>query len=567
MQIKGIPVSQGYAHGPVYLYNPFDCDVKETVFEKGDESKHLVAFAAAKQEAEHELNSVIEKLEKDDPDKAKIFVAHKDILFDEEVEEMVTSAITHERFTAVFAVAKVFGELATIIGASGDPLIAARAADIHDVQSRLIRILHGGEEKNLSFLTEPVVVVARDLMPSDTATMDRDKVLGIITEEGSPTSHTAILARGFGIPAVVGARGIVDAVSDGMAVVLDAVEGYAEILPTREQIEKSIANSALFGNKKKDTEKYYAAKAITSDGVNVAIGLNVGSDERDAGYEVCDFVGLLRSEFIYMNSDHMPTEQEQFIAYKRVLQHAGGKPVTLRTIDIGGDKKLPYLSLPQEENPFLGIRALRLCFKHPGLLETQLHAALRASTFGQLQIMLPMVGSVDDIRKARQIFETVKADLIREGEEFGDKVKFGIMIEIPSIAMAADLAAKEVDFASVGTNDLCQYMCAADRMNPELGAYGQAFSPAMLRVLSHIVKSFDAAGKPISVCGEFAGEPLGALALVGLGYRKLSMSGSSFAAVKRVISGVSSEHVARTVQQAMSLSTEENVLELLKKLV
>jgi phosphotransferase system enzyme I (PtsI) len=301
-----------------------------------------------------------------------------------------------------------------------------------------------------------------------------------------------------------------------------------------------------------------------ASGEEYSIGLNIGSTEPNEYIKYADFVGLFRTEFLYMESEHMPTEEEQFKAYKKVLANALGKPVTLRTLDIGGDKSLRYLVLPHEANPFLGKRALRLCLDLMDLFKTQLRAALRASAFGEMWIMFPMVGSIDDIRNAKAVVEEVKAELRAEKIPFDENIKIGIMIEIPSIAMISDLAAKEVDFASIGTNDLTQYLHAVDRMNADIVDYYQSMSPAMFRMLGNVFSEFNQAGKPISVCGELAGDPVGALVMVGLGLRKLSMNASNIARVKRMLSNFSLTDMKDTAHAVKMQATQDEVIEYLE---
>lgn len=313
-----------------------------------------------------------------------------------------------------------------------------------------------------------------------------------------------------------------------------------------------------------ELKEYYLKPAHLKSGEQIEIGLNVGSPEYTDAFEAVDFVGLLRTEFLYMQSDHMPTEEEQYRAYAQVVTNAGGKPVTLRTLDIGGDKTLPYFELPKEDNPFLGKRALRLCFANPDIFNTQLRAALRASAKGPLWLMFPMVGSVDDIRAAKAAVERAKEELRAEGIAFDENLKVGIMIEIPAIAEIADLAAQEVDFASVGSNDLIQYTTAVDRMNADIADYYQSFSPAIVRMLGKIFSAFHEAGKPISVCGELAGNEQAALILAGLGLRKMSMSGSRISRIKRALSRYTLTQMEELAEQAKMLATEADIEQLLQ---
>ena len=308
-------------------------------------------------------------------------------------------------------------------------------------------------------------------------------------------------------------------------------------------------------------QTYLLRPGATKDEVKIALGINVGSDAYDTAGAAYDFIGLFRTEFLYMENDHMPTEEEQFSVYRRILEGAKGKPVTLRTLDIGGDKTLPYFSLPKEDNPFLGERALRLCFSHMEIFETQMRAALRASVYGNLQIMFPMVGSMEDIRKAKEAVRKVMDALKQEGIAYDPKVKIGVMIEVPSLALQADLVAQEVDFASIGSNDLTQYVCAADRMNAAMEPYYQTYAPAMVRLLGFVFESFQKANKPISVCGEMAGNPKGAALLVGLGARKLSMNAAMLAAVKAELARHRIDELEKMAKTCQELCTEKEIKE------
>ena len=427
-----------------------------------------------------------------------------------------------------------------------------------------MRILKGEKEQNLSSLRDKVVVVAHDLLPSDTATLDRAHVMGIVTEVGGATSHTAIIARSYKIPAVLGVPSATEILKNGEPVILDALKGQVMLEPERETVQEYEEKLEKYIQDEKQTAEYLDRIPLVASGERYSIGLNIGSTEPDDGFKYVDFVGLFRTEFLYMESEHLPTEDEQFAAYRKVLANAMGNPVTLRTLDIGGDKSLRYMELPKEDNPFLGNRALRLCLEMPDLFKTQLRAALRASAYGEMKIMFPMVGTIDDVRAGNAAVEEVKAELLAEGIPFDEKINVGIMIEIPSIALIADMAAKETDFASVGTNDLTQYLHAVDRMNPKLTNYYQSSSPAMFRILGKIFKEYNKAGKSVSVCGELAGEPLAAIVLFGLGLRKFSMNASNIALVKRTLSLFTLKETEEIAENVMNMETQADVMAYLK---
>lgn len=558
--LKGNPVSRGIALGKVYIYKAFKADVHESYFEAGREDEFFKKYQDAVKVAETELNSIVASMEEESPEKAKIFTAHIEILMDEEVEEGVQEMIYDARTMPDYAVDEVYTAFANLLEKAKDPLIAGRAADLRDVRNRVLRILKGEKESNLANLRETVIVVAHDLLPSDTATMDRNRVMGIITEVGGATSHTAILARGYKIPALLGVTDATEIMSNGDNVILDALVGKVLLEPEKKTIKEYQDKLVEYVKEESETSEYLEKIPLVASGERYSIGLNIGGTDPDESFKYADFVGLFRTEFLYMGSEHMPTEQEQFDAYRQVLSIAMGNPVTLRTLDIGGDKTLRYMVLPKEDNPFLGNRALRLCLDHIDMFKTQLRAALRASAFGPLQIMFPMVGTMDDIRAAKAVVEEVKQELRQKGIAFDEKINIGIMIEIPSIGLIADMAAQEVDFASVGTNDLTQYLHAVDRMNPAITQYFQSMSPSMFRILGRIFAEFNKAGKPISVCGELAGDHLGALVMFGLGLRKFSMNAANIGRVKRTLSLFTLEETENIAKKVQSLSTEAEVI-------
>lgn len=567
MKLKGNAVSEGLAIGPIFVYRPLGVTVSEGFLEGAQVGEAVARFMEVKKTAEQELQSICEKLGADDPEKAKIFTAHQDILNDEAVNEEIIEGIRENLWKPDWAIQKIYDKFIRLLKKVPDPLIQERADDLEDVRRRLLRIWHGTPESNLASLTNPVVVAAYDLLPSDTATLDRSNVLAILTEVGGATSHSAIIARGYEIPAILGISELLAQVSTGQTAAVDAIEGIIELDPTPREIEEFSARMGAYRKQAADTKLYLGTEPLTSDGARIDIGLNIGSADNEdmKGEPFTDFIGLFRTEFLYMGRSSLPLEDEQFTVYKKVLQAYGTRPVTLRTLDIGGDKTLPYMELPHEENPFLGNRALRLCFSHVDIFKTQLRAAIRASIYGNLWLMLPMVGSIDDIRRAKEIIAEVKADLEAQEIPYSTDFKIGIMIEIPSIAMIADLAAREVDFASLGTNDLCQYLTAVDRMNPQVAPYYQTYHPSMFRLIGHVVRTFDAAGKPISVCGEMGGDKLSAAVLVGLGMRKLSMGFASVARIKKMLSKLTLSKAEEMAKCVVNLSTAGEVEAYLKE--
>jgi phosphotransferase system enzyme I (PtsI) len=562
---QGNPVSKGVAVGKVYRYIPYEAKVEETTVAPEEAAKVLEEYRDAKKGAEKELAAMRERLGADS-DKAAILGAHMEILKDPALDDMVESLIKNQYCNAKWAVEKAFTKFIKMLSRVKDDMIRERIADMKDVKGRLLRNLDKAPEANLGELEEPVVIVAKDLFPSDTASLKRDMALAIVTEVGGATSHTAIIARSYGIPALLGVDNAMEILSDGELVGVDAVDGVLATELTAEEIKQYEEKGERFRIEAEETLKYQGVEPVTPDGVRIDVDLNVGSasDEELEGANCTDGVGLFRSEFLYMGRETLPSEDEQVEIYTKVLKAFHGRPVTLRTLDIGGDKKLDCMELPQEENPFLGNRALRLCFTYPDIFKTQLRAALRAATEGELWVMFPMVGSMDDIRQAKAMVETARKELEAENIPYGP-IKIGIMIEIPSIALIADIAVKEVDFASIGTNDLCQYATAVDRMNPAVSRYYQKYHPAMFRLIRDVVRVFNEAGKSICVCGELGGDELAAVVLMGLGMRKLSMGKSSVAQTKKMITNTTAKHAGEIADAVCRMETAEEIRQYLSE--
>ncbi len=567
MEYKGNPVSEGIAVGKAYLYQPYVPQVTEGEIPEDQAPAAVARYEKLLEGAKHELAANRDRLEKaGDGDKAKIFTAHQDILFDVAMDEEIRDKITYDFMTPEWAIHKVYEKFIKILNKAKDDLIRERVADMRDVKNRLLRIAAGVPEKNLAALGEPVIVVAHDLLPSDTATLDRKNVLALVTEIGGATSHSAIIARSYEIPALLGVDGAMENLSHGQEIAVDAVEGLLVADPSGEVKADFAKKREAFLKRREEEKKFLGVEPRMADGTLLPVHLNVGSanDQELAAEKYTDGVGLFRTEFIYMGKEQLPTEDEQYEIYKKVLTAFGDRPVTIRTLDIGGDKKLQCMELPVEENPFLGNRALRLCFSMPEVFLTQLRAALRASVHGNLWIMFPMVGSMDDIRRAKAFVQQAKDQLDAQGVPYSPDVKLGIMVEIPSIALVADLAAKEVDFASIGTNDLTQYSTAVDRMNPALREYYQSYHPALFRLIGYVVESFAKEGKPVSVCGEMGGDPYAAAVLAGLGMSKLSMGSASVARIKKMLSGLTMEKARELAAKARSLPTNDEVESYLK---
>ncbi|RJX27412.1 MAG: phosphoenolpyruvate--protein phosphotransferase [Acholeplasma sp.] len=560
---QGHAVSKGIGLGRAFVYKRYIPLKKISYIEDKDVESAFARYHEILQKAHQEIDDIRQSLEQKGDDKAKIFTAHLDILHDIALEEMIEQYIKQEHFSIAYAVHEAFDMFIEIIGQVEDELIRERVADLKDVKNRVLRIEEGLPETNLSRLSEPSIIIADDLYPSDTATLDRTFVEALITEIGGVTSHTAIIAKSYEIPAILGIEGVMKTIEHGTFVIADAIKGELIIHPDAKTTDEYTIKKKEYKAKQTLLKTYLPLKPITQDLIKVEVTLNIGSasDEELSFVPYVDGVGLFRSEFLYMENDHLPTEDEQYHVYAKALKAFGEKPVILRTLDIGGDKELSYLTLPKEDNPFLGCRAIRLCFEHPEILKTQLRAALRASVYGNLWLMFPMVGSIDDIEKIHHAVGEAKASLDHENIMYSQNVKVGVMIEIPSLILIADHVAKMVDFASIGTNDLCQYLTAVDRLNPLVSSYYQSYSPAMFRIIKMAIDAFNKEHKPISVCGELGGDPIAAPILLGLGMRKISMAKSSVARIKKIITSHQMTTFSQVADHILKLTKEKDVID------
>lgn len=568
MFLTGKSISSRIVMGEVLKYVPFSCDRSLRKNENEGAQELTKQYYATKERAMQELIKLGERIEQTGNSENTAFVfAHQEILSDPTMDKEIVELIGDEAYCPDSAIIKIYEKYIKIFSKSKNKVIQERASDLRDVQTRLLRCWHHMPEKNLSSLDRPCIVVAEELFPSDTLGLDQKNILGIITQNGGTTSHTAIIARSMEIPALLGVSGIVDAVHDGEFVILDGVRGRALLDPDAETQQEYTAHIAKAERELAITRRYFQKTAETLDGTCMELRVNIASDElhRLDRVPYLDGVGLFRSEFLYLSQDSLPSEEFQFEAYKTVAEAFKGKPVVLRTLDIGGDKQVSYMDLPHEENPFLGNRGLRLCLSREDLFRNQLRAALRASAYGDLRIMFPMVTSLNELRQAKKILLDVEDELTAEKIAWNPQIKVGIMIEVPAIALIADQIVDEVDFVSVGTNDLCQYLCAADRMNADVKAYYQDYHPAMFRLLSELVKVFAPAGKCLSICGELAGDTLVQPLLVGLGVRTLSMDVTSIARAKRVIRHLKLEETQQLATQVLQMKTNDEIVGCLNK--
>lgn len=569
MEYKGNAASEGIAIGKALVYRPFLPEVKRCELSMQEVEADVRHLIEVKEQCAKELRELSKELATVDEEKAKIFDAHLEILDDEQISEEISEIIDTEKVNADWATNLVYNKYIEMLGKSKSAISRERASDLKDVLNRILRVWANEPPKDLSCLSEPVIVIAHDLVPSDTVSMNRKFVQAIVGETGSFTSHSAIIARGFEIPAVLGVNDICSDICDGEEIVVNGTNGSVITGPFEPDVlEEYRARQIHFMAEKESQQVFFSQEATTKDGTRIEIGLNVGNDisKEKEHLEAIDFIGLFRTEFLYMSASKLPDEETQFSAYKDLIRNFAGKTIILRTMDIGGDKQLPCMDLPQEENPFLGKRALRLCFEEQEMFKTQLRAALRASVFGPLQIMFPMVGSLEDYRRAKTILEQASQELDERKVDYNRKIKVGVMVEIPSIALMATELAKEVDFASIGSNDLCQYTHAVDRCNSSVSDYYQSFSPALLRLIAMVAKAFAVEQKPLSICGEIGGQALITPALVGMGVKKLSMSMSSIVAVKKRLSEFELSEMENIADEVLKCETQDKVLEILKNI-
>ena len=497
---------------------------------------------------------------------AEILEGHVLLLMDPEMSGQIESNIENEKMCAEAAVEQTCDLFAQMFSSLDDEMFQQRATDVCDIKTRLLKILLDVEDVDLASVPEGTVLVAEDLTPSMTAGINPANVAGVLTEIGGKTSHSAILARALEIPAVLSIEGIVDKVENGQKVVLDGTSGHVYLSP----------DEAILAEYTEKREKYLAEKAAlaafigkessTADGHVVELCANIGKPEDALKVVECDGegVGLFRTEFLFMDRPQVPTEDEQFEAYKKVAETLEGKPVIIRTLDIGGDKEIPYLGLGKEENPFLGFRAIRLCLQREDLYRPQLRALLRASAFGDIKIMVPMVTCVDEFRAVKKMLKEIMAELDEKSIPYNKDIKVGIMVETPAASLMADVFAKEADFFSIGTNDLTQYTMAVDRGNPDVAYLYSTYNPAVLRSIERVIKAGKEGGAMVGMCGEAAADPLLTPLLLSFGLDEFSVSATSILATRKVISSWTMEEANAVAEKAMSMATEAEIQEYLK---
>ncbi len=556
--LRGIAASPGIVIGKVYILEKEDFPILEYKIKKEQVGKEIERFKEAVEESKKQLEEIKERVKKKiGIRESYIFQAHLSILEDPLLIDNTIERIKKERLNAETSLRNTFKAFPKKFASAQAGFIQERFRDVEDIGERILRNLLNKPTFTLSHLEESIIIVAYDLAPSDTASMQKGKILGFATDIGGRTSHTAIMARSLEIPAVVGMGDITQKVKPGSVIILDGNTGRVIINPTPSQIEKYQKEEEEFFSYKKKLEALKTLPAQTLDGREIELGVNIaGSEEIDIALkDGAEGVGLFRTEYLYMNRTTLPSEEEQLKAYKTVAHKTTPNTVIIRTLDLGGDKFISHFPVPKQINPFMGWRAIRLCLERVDIFKVQLRAILRASQFGKVKIMYPMISGIEEIRKADQILFEVKEELKKDGLSFAEDIEVGAMIEIPSAAIIADLMAKEVDFFSLGTNDLIQYSLAVDRVNEKVAYLYQPLHPTILRLIDNVVKCAHRENIWVGACGEMASDPLFVLILLGLGVDEFSVSPTSLLEIKKVIRGIRWEETEEIASKLLKLST------------
>ena len=561
MRIQGISGSRGVAVGNVYRYIQEEIVIPDYTVAEDKVEAEIGKFASAMAATLKQLDTIRQKALKDmGPEEAAIFEAHMQIAQDPSLSDGIKSLVETSHTNVVAATAQTIETFANIFLGMEDPYMRERGADIKDIGDRLMRNMLGMNPRGLSHISGEVILVAQDLAPSDTASLDKNVVKGIVTAAGGPTSHAAIMARTLEIPAVMGVGDIESFVDGDKAVVL-GTDGIVEMNPSDADWDEYTNQAAAFQEELKRLRESANLEATTTDGHHVELFGNIGKakDAKNALTMGAQGIGLYRTEFLYMENDELPAEDVQFEEYKKVAQDMKGKPVIIRTMDIGGDKELKCLDLPSEMNPFLGYRAIRISLNRPDIFKVQLRALLRASAFGDIHIMYPMIASVEEVKQANAMLDECKEELTAEGKEFNKDIKVGIMIEVPAAAVISPILAKYVDFFSIGTNDLCQYTLAVDRMNEAIGSLYQPLHPGVIRLIKHVIDASHEHGKFTGMCGELASDPVATMILLGLGLDEFSMTASSIPLIKNILRSVSKAECEEVANKALTMDTAEEI--------
>ncbi|WP_373228787.1 phosphoenolpyruvate--protein phosphotransferase [Cohnella sp.] len=560
-RLQGLGVSEGIRIGKAFVYKPLRLeDIQESKSELPEQE--LARLEQAKEQCIEELGLLIERAKQTlGEEKAMILKGQISFLNDPTFYPPMQKLIREEQLSAETAVRRTVNQVAGLFEAMASEYMRERAADIRDVGSRLVTHLVGHQGARLNDIREEVIIVADDLTPSDTVQLDKQYVLGFVTRIGGKTSHTAILANSLGIAAILGMGSAIETISHGEELIINGSTGECVLYPeakTKEQFAMKLAAEKL---EQENLKAYSELAAVTKDGFSLEIAANIGTPQEAIGLidRGAEAIGLYRTEFLFMSASQMPSEDMQFEAYRQAAEAMEGRPVVIRTLDIGGDKELPYLDLPEEMNPFLGYRAIRLCLDRKELFLTQLRAIIRAGAYGNVKIMFPMISGMEEWRQAKALYEEARRQLVGEGATVGESMEIGIMIEIPSAALMADRLAREVDFFSIGTNDLVQYTIAVDRMNEKVAYLYDYFHPAVIHLIKTVIDASNKHGKWTGMCGSMAGDPLAAPLLVGLGLHEWSMSPSAIQRIKQIVRELDRSDCEQLTAKLLELDTPTEV--------
>lgn len=560
--ISGIPASPGIVFGKALVLKEEKIVLDMQKIKDSQVDEEIARFYAGREAAVEQLNSIKERAYQSlGEEKAAIFEGHLMILEDEELEEEIIDYLRSNHVNAAVATNVVIDQQVAILSEIDDEYLKERAGDIRDIGNRLIKNILGMHIVDLGEINEEAILVAYDLTPSETAQLNLDKVLGFVTDIGGRTSHTSIMARSLELPAIVGTNNVTELVNTGDFLILDALNNVVYVNPSQDEIQRLKTLQAKLAEEKAELAKLKDLPALTLDGHRVDVVANIGTirDIEGAERNGAEGVGLYRTEFLFMDRDQLPTEEEQFIAYKDVVEAMNGNLVVLRTMDIGGDKELPYLDLPKEMNPFLGWRAIRIALDRREILNAQLRAVLRASAYGRLAVMFPMIISVEEIRELKSVIEELKVELRNEGKAFDENIQIGVMVETPSAAVNAKFLAKEVDFFSIGTNDLTQYTLAVDRGNELISHLYNPMSPSVLSLIKQVIDASHAEGKWTGMCGELAGDERATVLLLGMGLDEFSMSAISVPRIKKLIRNVNYQDAKLLAEKALQQPTAAEI--------
>ncbi|WP_109103699.1 phosphoenolpyruvate-protein phosphotransferase PtsI [Aggregatibacter segnis] len=560
--ISGIPASPGIVFGKALVLKEEKIVLDTQKIKESQIDAEIVRFYEGRSAAVEQLNSIKDRAYASlGEEKAAIFEGHLMILEDEELEEEILDYLRSNKVNAAVAANVIIDQQVAMLSEIDDEYLKERAGDIRDIGNRLIKNILGMHIVDLGEINEEAILVAYDLTPSETAQLNLDKVLGFVTDIGGRTSHTSIMARSLELPAIVGTNNVTELVNTGDFLILDALNNAVYVNPSQDEIQRLKTLQAKLAEEKAELAKLKDLPALTLDGHRVDVVANIGTirDVEGAERNGAEGVGLYRTEFLFMDRDQLPTEEEQFIAYKEVVEAMNGNLVILRTMDIGGDKELPYLNLPKEMNPFLGWRAIRIALDRREILNAQLRAVLRASAYGRLAVMFPMIISVEEIRELKSVIEELKVELRNEGKDFDENIQIGVMVETPSAAVNAKFLAKEVDFFSIGTNDLTQYTLAVDRGNELISHLYNPMSPSVLSLIKQVIDASHAEGKWTGMCGELAGDENATILLLGMGLDEFSMSAISVPRIKKLIRNVNYQDAKHLAEKALQQPTAAEI--------